>query len=36
VTQYGVSQAQPISIQTFAEAGRFDAFALHAGDAQGC
>jgi len=35
VTQYGVSQAQPISIQTFAEAGRFDAFALHAGDAQG-
>jgi hypothetical protein len=35
VTQYGVSQAQPISIQTFAEAGHFDGFALHAGDAQG-
>jgi len=35
VTQYGVTQAQPISIQTFAEAGRFDGFAVHAGDAQG-
>src|SRR5579863_1400644 len=35
VTQYGVSQAQPISIQTFAEAGHFDGFAVHAGDAQG-
>jgi hypothetical protein len=35
VTQYGVSQAQPISIQTFAEAGHFDGFAIHAGDAQG-
>jgi hypothetical protein len=35
VTQYGVSQPQPISIQTFAEAGHFDGFAVHAGDAQG-
>jgi hypothetical protein len=35
VTQYGVSQPQPISIQTFAEAGHFDGFLMHAGDAQG-
>lgn len=35
VTQYGVSQPQPISIQTFSEAGHFDGFAIHAGDAQG-
>ena len=35
VTQYGVSQAQPISIQTFAEAGHYDSFMVHAGDAQG-
>src|SRR5216683_7246626 len=35
VTQYGVSQPQPISIQTFAEAGHFDGFSVHAGDAQG-
>jgi hypothetical protein len=35
VTQYGVSQPQPVSIQTFAEAGHFDGFAVHAGDAQG-
>jgi len=35
VTQYGISQAQPISIQTFAEAGHYDSFIVHAGDAQG-
>jgi hypothetical protein len=35
VTQYGVSQPQPISIQTFSEAGHFDDFGMHAGDAQG-
>ena len=35
VTQFGVSQPQPISIQTFAEAGHFDGFDIHAGDAQG-
>src|SRR6202022_2129264 len=35
VTQYGVSQPQPITIQTFAEASHIDGFAIHAGDAQG-
>jgi hypothetical protein len=35
VTQYGVTEPQPISIQTFAEASHFDGFAIHAGDAQG-
>jgi hypothetical protein len=35
VTQYGASQPQSISIQTFAEAGHYDGFAVHAGDAQG-
>src|SRR5271168_4838373 len=35
VSQYGVSEPQPISIQTFAEAGHFDGFAIHSGDAQG-
>jgi hypothetical protein len=35
VTQFGISQPQPISIQTFSEAGHFDGFAIHAGDVQG-
>ena len=35
VTQYGVSEPQPISIQTFSEAGHYDGFAMHAGDLQG-
>jgi hypothetical protein len=35
VTQYGVSQPQPITLQTFAEASHFDGFAIHSGDAQG-
>jgi hypothetical protein len=35
VTQYGVSEPQPISIQTFSEAGHYDGFAIHAGDSQG-
>ena len=35
VTQYGLSEPQPIAVQGFAEAGRFDGFDLHAGDAQG-
>ena len=35
VTQYGLSQPQPVSIQTFAEAGHFSGFDIHAGDAQG-
>ncbi|MGC2032312.1 MAG: hypothetical protein WA642_20005 [Steroidobacteraceae bacterium] len=35
VTQYGVDQPQPIPIHTFSEAGRFEAFSMHAGDSQG-
>jgi hypothetical protein len=35
VTQYGVSEPQPVPLQVFAEAGRFDGFSMHAGDAQG-
>jgi hypothetical protein len=35
VTQYGVADPQPVSIQTFAEAGHFDSFDLHSGDTQG-
>jgi hypothetical protein len=35
VSQYGVSEPQPISIQTFSEAGHFDGFLMHAGDSQG-
>jgi hypothetical protein len=35
VAQYGVAQPEPLSVQSFAEAGRFDGFEIHAGDAQG-
>ncbi len=35
VAQYGLAQPQPLSVQSFAEAGRFDGFEIHAGDAQG-
>jgi hypothetical protein len=35
VGQYGMPQPQPIGVQGFAEAGRFDGFEIHAGDAQG-
>ena len=35
VAQYGLAQPQPIGVQGFAEAGRFDDFEIHAGDAQG-
>jgi hypothetical protein len=35
VTEFGVSQQQPISIRTFSEAGHFDEFTIHAGDVQG-
>jgi hypothetical protein len=35
VGQYGVPQPQPLSVQGFAEAGRFDGFEIHSGDAQG-
>lgn len=35
VAQYGLAQPQPLNIQSFAEAGRFDGFEIHAGDSQG-
>ena len=35
VSQYGAGQPEPIPLQTFASAGRFDGFTLHAGDTQG-
>jgi hypothetical protein len=35
VTQYGAGQPQPLSIQTFTDAGHLDSFAIHAGDTQG-
>lgn len=35
VTQYGVDQAQTISMQGFTDAGHVDGFSLHAGDSQG-
>ena len=35
VTQYGVSEPQPVAIQTFSEAGHYDGFTMHSGDAQG-
>ena len=35
VGQYGLAQPESLSVQSFAEAGRFDGFEIHAGDAQG-
>jgi hypothetical protein len=35
VSQYGVSESQPVPLHVFAEAGRFDVFEIHAGDSQG-
>ena len=35
VTQYGAKDPEPITIHTFADAGHFDAFNLHAGDVVG-
>ncbi len=35
VTQYGVEQAQTISMQGFTNAGHIDGFSVHAGDNQG-
>jgi len=35
VGEYGLAQPQPIGVRGFAEAGRFDGFEIHAGDAQG-
>src|ERR1700735_5494770 len=35
VTQFGAAQPEPVSIQAFAEAGHYDGFDIHSGDAQG-
>jgi hypothetical protein len=35
VSQFGLMQPQPINVQAFADAGHFDGFEIHAGDAQG-
>jgi hypothetical protein len=35
VGQYGLTDSQPVALQSFAEAGRFDGFVFHSGDAQG-
>jgi hypothetical protein len=35
VTQYGMTQPQPVPLHVFAEAGRFDGFFIHAGESQG-
>jgi hypothetical protein len=35
VKQYGVPEPQPVNLRLFAEAGRFDGFAIHAGETQG-
>jgi hypothetical protein len=35
VTQYGLTDAQPVPLQLFSEVGRFDGFSMHAGDAVG-
>jgi hypothetical protein len=35
VSQYGATQPEPITIHTFADAGHFESFSLHAGDIVG-
>ena len=35
VKQYGVQEPEPVNLRLFAEAGRFDGFALHAGESHG-
>ncbi|MDP9013768.1 MAG: hypothetical protein M3O41_14155 [Pseudomonadota bacterium] len=35
VTQYGLTEAQPVAVQVFSEAGRFDGFSMHAGEGRG-
>src|ERR1700675_3187137 len=35
VTQYGLTEPQPVSLHAFAEAGRYDSFSMHAGESQG-
>jgi hypothetical protein len=35
VRQYGAQDADPVALQAFLDAGRFDGFTIHAGDSQG-
>ncbi len=35
VTQYGLTEPQPVALHAFAEAGRFDGFSMYAGESQG-
>ncbi|MBV8062115.1 MAG: hypothetical protein JOY51_00890, partial [Nevskia sp.] len=35
VKQYGAPDPQPVALQAFLDAGRFDSFVIHAGDSQG-
>jgi hypothetical protein len=35
VNQYGLTEPQPVPLQVFSEAGRFDGFSIHAGDDRG-
>jgi len=35
VTQYGLTEPQPVSLRAFSEAGRFDGFSMHAGETTG-
>ena len=35
ITQYGAGDPQPVPLQLFADAGRFDGFTIHSGDTQG-
>jgi hypothetical protein len=35
VTQYGLTEPQSVALHAFAEAGRFDAFSMYAGESQG-
>jgi hypothetical protein len=35
VNQYGLTEPQPVPLQVFSEAGRFDGFSMHAGDDRG-
>ncbi|MDP8983634.1 MAG: hypothetical protein M3N97_01095 [Pseudomonadota bacterium] len=35
VTQYGLPEPQPVALQVFSEAGRFEGFSMHAGEGRG-
>jgi len=35
VKQFGVDEAQPVAVRVFADAGRFDGFAMHTGESRG-